>query len=262
MVPGRQANRTLAIAEGKRLWRQFGFAKPRDLVLEDLAFALGVVVIEDALESSEARLVRKGSKGLIRVRLGAHNVGQKRFTIAHEIGHWCLHEKLSQLVACTSDDMVKKYKSSNAEVEANYFASELLMPESIFADLIDVEPLRFERIAELGEYFMTSLTATAIRYVDLSREYTAVVLSNNRKIQWWRGSRSFERTFWIEPGGALSPRTLAADVDGGGLVPADPQEVDLDAWVEDASAVDSDTILEETIRLGRFNQTISLLWLP
>ena len=98
-------NKTIAEGEAEWLWKLYGLTKPDDLILEDIAFARGVIVIEGPLEKMEARLVRSGDKGLIRIRHNISNRGQKRFAIAHELGHWELHKKKSQFFACTSDEI-------------------------------------------------------------------------------------------------------------------------------------------------------------
>ena len=74
------------IAASKTL-RRFGLRDPRRLVLEDLAMALGVVVIDAPLQGAEARLVRRGEKGLIRVSEDIPELGRRRFAIGHELGH-------------------------------------------------------------------------------------------------------------------------------------------------------------------------------
>ena len=110
------------------VWKLYGFTSPKELVLEDLAFAMGVLVMEGRLDGAEARLLRKGSRGIMRVKADIPEPGHKRFAIAHELGHWLLHGSVSQVLACTSEDMVAQYKGSEPEIEANYFASALLMP--------------------------------------------------------------------------------------------------------------------------------------
>jgi hypothetical protein len=42
-----------------------------------------------------------------------------QFAVAHDLGHWLLHKNVSQVLACTSEDMVAKYKASPPEIEAN-----------------------------------------------------------------------------------------------------------------------------------------------
>ena len=154
--------KTMAEGEAEWLWKLYGILKPDELILEDIAFARGVIVTEGPLEKMEARLVRIGNKGLIRISHDISNRGQKRFAIAHELGHWQLHEKISQFFACTSDDMVASYKTSPQEGEANIFAASLLMPSNLFVDQTNNKEFSFETIGNLAEYFITSLTATAI----------------------------------------------------------------------------------------------------
>ena len=90
----------------------FGFVGPEELVLEDMAFARGVLVIDATLDSADARLVRSGDRGIIRVSDAIPEAGRRRFAIAHELGHWEMHSKVTQLAVCTDDDMVANYKAS------------------------------------------------------------------------------------------------------------------------------------------------------
>src|SRR5579884_4050918 len=131
-MPARKPNKVLAHAEANGIWSLYGFSSPQDLVLEDLALAMGVLVMDGPLQGADARLLRKGTKGLIRVKDTIPESGRRRFAISHELGHWLLHKNVSQVLACTSEDMVAQYKASDPEIEANYFAAALLMPETLF----------------------------------------------------------------------------------------------------------------------------------
>jgi Zn-dependent peptidase ImmA (M78 family) len=173
------------------IWTPYGLASPKDLVLEDLALAMGVLVIEDRLDGADARLLRRGSKGIIRVKATIPENGRKRFAVAHELGHWVLHESLSQIVACTSDDMLEQYKASVPEIEANYFASALSMPEFLFRPKIRGTRHSIDLIKALADEFGTSLTATFIRYVELADDYCAVVSSEGGRVRWWRARHCF-----------------------------------------------------------------------
>ena len=64
-----------------------------------------VLVREGALSGSEAYLIRKGNKGIIRVRKDIPEAGRKRFAIAHELGHWEMHSEETQLKFCSEDDI-------------------------------------------------------------------------------------------------------------------------------------------------------------
>jgi hypothetical protein len=253
---------TVAEGEAEWLWRLYGFTQPDELILEDLALARGVIVTEGPLEKMEARLVRSGNKGLIRVNQNIPYVGQKRFAIAHELGHWQLHEKVSQFFACTSDDMVASYKASAQEGEANIFAASLLMPSNLFVVQANNKEFSFTAISNLANYFVTSFTATAIRFVDLSGDYFAIVFSEAGKIRWWHGSDCFENKFWITPGTPLSTNTIAGSLFCKKQKSEGHEEIDIKAWCENSSYYESDTFIEESKYFERYNQVITLLRLP
>ena len=257
----KKSNYRITMAERKAewLWRLYGLTKPEELILEDLAFARNVIVTEGVLDKMEARLLRRGDKGLIRVRKDIFYPGQKRFAIAHELGHWELHKKVSQFFACTSADLVASYKTSPQEGEANIFAAGLLMPSGLFLAHTKKKDFNFETISELTEIFNTSLTSTARRYAYLSNDYCAVVCSESEKIKWWRGSDDFESAFWISPRMQLSVNTVAGGLFKNKSRSVNSEEVDIDAWCDKSSLCESNTFIEESRYFERFNQVITLL---
>src|SRR4051812_38312501 len=103
-------NRILPAAEADRIWVLYGYTSPKELVLEDLAMALGIVVLDGRLDSALGRLVRSGDSGIARISQDIKEPGRRRFAIAHEIGHWLLHKKVAHLLACTEEDMLASYK--------------------------------------------------------------------------------------------------------------------------------------------------------
>lgn len=254
--------KTIAIGEADRLWEIFGFSGPRDLVLEDLALARGVVVTEGPLDKMEARLVRQGTRGLMRVKSDIPEIGRKRFAVAHELGHWELHQGISQIFACTEDDMVASYRTSVPEAEANYFASGLLMPTKLFSERTGGTSLSVAVISDLANHFGASFTAAAMRYVDANSEACALVVSSAGRIKWWRGSKDFEDQFWISGGSVLSSSTVSGSVFKGGRRPVGPEKVDIYAWSERGGTEDEDVFIEECLIQERYGQILSLLRLP
>jgi len=254
--------RTVAQGEAERFWRLYGFSTPDELVLEELAFARGVIVIEGPLDGMEARLVRDGERGLIRIKDHASGRGRKRFAVAHELGHWELHKEVSQLFACTSRDMVASYRDSPEEGQANHFAACLLMPAHLFLKHVQDQQLSFDILNDTREYFGTSLTATAIRWTELSDDYCAVVVAQEGKIRWWRGSACFEDRFWLPCGAALSRNTVAASLTRQGRDHAGPEEVDIDAWSTRGLDEHSGVFIEESVYMKSYRQVMSVLRLP
>ncbi|MDQ3647613.1 MAG: ImmA/IrrE family metallo-endopeptidase [Actinomycetota bacterium] len=57
--------------------------------------------------------------------------GRRRFTISHELGHWCLHRQDGEPVYCRSgvvDPQAERPERPLGEREADAFAAALLMP--------------------------------------------------------------------------------------------------------------------------------------
>jgi hypothetical protein len=103
--------------------------------VEDLSTAPGVPVIE----------ATKGLSGLLLPSLGEIWVnagearewpGRRRFTISHELGHWCLH-RTSGAVWCRKhavdppEGEARPAGRPPAEAEADEFAAALLMPAGL-----------------------------------------------------------------------------------------------------------------------------------
>lgn len=88
---------------------------------------------------------------------------RKKFTIAHEIGHFLLHEGAkNRLEKVNYDD-----DESEDETEANYFAASLLMPEKMVKDAL--KEMSFD---EMVEYFNVSRTAliNRIRWISQNEQ--------------------------------------------------------------------------------------------
>ena len=158
-------NKRIAEREGERFWKLFAFSSPHELVLEDIALARGVIVIEGPLKGMEARLIRQGSKGLIRVKDSMRELGRVRFAIAHELGHWELHKEKQQLFSCTTEDMLTSYKGSSIEAEANLFAAEFLMPAAEISK--QLYNLNLPRLADLKRHWRVSMGALLVRAREL-----------------------------------------------------------------------------------------------
>jgi Zn-dependent peptidase ImmA (M78 family) len=256
-------NRVIAAAEADGLWSLYGLKSPSELILEDIAMAQGIVVMDGPLDSALARLVRSGDTGIVRINERIKLPGQRRFAIAHEIGHWRLHEKVAHLLACTDEDMLPSAQGNILEAEASIFASALLMPEFLFTKRVGGRLPTTSTIKDLADFFGTSITAAAVRYVETATDYCVFVLSENNRIRWWRASNSFgDHELWMDNRTILPRASPAANFFRGEEVPATPQHVDLNLWLGDLPNIYSDTVIEQAIPLSSYKQVISLLWLP
>jgi Zn-dependent peptidase ImmA (M78 family) len=249
-------NRKRAEEAAKNLWRKYEFASPADLKIDVLAYARGVVVIDDHMDSADARLLRRGNKGLVRVNRAIPEPGRRRFVIAHEVGHFEMHAGDSQYASCTSEDMVADYKGSKLEVEANWFAAELLMPSDQFRKEMDHAFPSFDAIRKLKDHFLTSITATALRFIDFSEDYCALVVSENGRVRWWRANDGFRQRCFIRCGMELPEGTAAGAIHRGEKYEEEPVKVDAEAWGGPAYETDW---WEDVQVMPNYGQTLSLI---
>lgn len=125
-------------------------------LLEILGIKLISIPMEDDV-SGMLSLADNSKDWVVKVN-ALHHPNRQRFTIAHEIAHFCRHRFLQ---AKFEDlNFFRNGETNQMEVEANRFASELLMPESIFRDRV-----RFfsGSIEEIAKFFNVSTLAVRVR---------------------------------------------------------------------------------------------------
>jgi len=252
----RAINRIRAEGSAWKLTQDYCLDAPGPTPVEDIAMDRGVVCLEAKLTGCLARLVRKANRGVIRTSLGIREPGRKRFAIGHELGHWFLHEAESQYFVCTAEQM-REYKGSPIEVEANIFASELLMPTFLFRPIAENAAPCLQSVKDLGAKFLTSLTATGMKFVELNRYECVLVLSTNGCVTWvkQKANRSGLR---IENGMVLHQDSLARYVsDSSGKL--GPTKVDPQVWITGNWHERHIAITEESWMLDGYNAVLSLL---
>jgi Zn-dependent peptidase ImmA (M78 family) len=256
----------LIAAEGAAyfLIESCGISSAKEIVLEDIALSEGVTILDGGIQGAEARLARVGDKGIIRVRAGIAESGRRRFAVAHEMGHWKLHQNDSQWQFCAESDIreneIRSYTESPLEIEANAFASELLMPTFLFRPRAEqVEP-DLELIKVLAAEFDVTLTAAALRFVDESDAACMVVFSKNGKVAWWRRSSRAERErVWIDKDWPISADTLAFQCHKNEPVPPDGIKGEASDWFGEEIAERIGGVVEQSMLLGRYSTVLTLL---
>ena len=234
---------------------------PSEINVELIAEVRGATVVESSLTSCEGRLVRRGKRGKITVPLNEKNIGRKRFSIGHELGHFELHSNLASVITCSKEDMTDWGGYKKRETEANLFSAELLMPRPLFEPRIILKKPTMKLIEALGSEFCTSITATACRYMQVTREPCALVYSVDGKIKW--SMRNDFDYFLKRRGERLDEGSFAHDAfKGDGDIPSGSL-VSVSAWVESTDSRYEDIeIFESTRFLEFYNATITLLWQP
>jgi len=245
-----------AQASAYKVWKAYGFPHPREVPLEDLAMDRDVFVTEGELKGAEGRLIRKKSNGVITIRSSIRFAGRKRFTLAHELGHWEMHDGCSQFI-CNERDM-RDYGSSPLEYEANGFAAELLMPTKHFRPQCQKDDLSWETIEQLAEEFLTTLTATAIRCAQVSKHKLAIVWHENGYVKWCYSDQR-RNVPYVRVGMPVPQYSSAASSERES--PPRIDHYDQADWYPELSW-GKEGILEATKWMPRLDAGLTLLWLP
>ena len=132
---------------------------------------LGIKIDESDLgRDCSGVLVRQGDRAVIGVNRLDHP-NRRRFTIAHEIGHYLLHERETYVdtgYRVNFRDLDSGSGTKSEEIEANRFAAALLMPEPMvkraFDDFaFDLADTRDDDLRALAKLFGVSTQAMAYR---------------------------------------------------------------------------------------------------
>ena len=136
----------------------------------EIAKQEGIEINYHELEDNvSGMLIRKETSAVIAINV-KHHENRKRFTIAHELGHYMLHRSEPTVYV---DDLLVHFRADRRianydpkESEANQFAAALLMPASfIRADLSDaaIDISDDEAVERLAAKYKVSLQAFTIR---------------------------------------------------------------------------------------------------
>src|SRR5258708_6397473 len=138
---------------------------------------------EQPQDGFEGCTIRSGGRVGIILNSNVAYKPRRKFTLAHEIGHVRMtsHQGSFQCVSAA----VESPLASKQEAEANEFASELILPAAWFYDDIRFKAPSMELIRGLSaDRYETSLTATALKYIKISDDPCALVLSEGGKVKW------------------------------------------------------------------------------
>ncbi len=243
--------------------REFCVTKASDIALEEFAICKMLFPQERQLEGCDARLLinlQEGT-GFATINANIPEPGRKRFALAHEIGHFSLHRNINRHWKCTEFDFLKWYQSSEAEPEANAFAAQLLMPEDIFRKISQGKPPGFNSVQQIADEFNTTLTAAAIRYVEIGNHPCALFSSKDGKISWFRVSPDFPHKV-ATPKSKVLEESCAWAFFVNKPVPVGPQSVPDYSWLDFTGAAGKIKLFEEVIPMRGYGIALSLVWTP
>ncbi|MBU8541765.1 ImmA/IrrE family metallo-endopeptidase [Falsiroseomonas tokyonensis] len=239
-------------------------AFPIAVPIEDWAAALDIAAIETLeTEGFEGGLMMFAdrSSGTILVNKAA-GWRRRRFTIAHELGHFLLPwhtPRNGEAFRCSKKDMAVFRTQPGGdryvemEAQANRFAAGVLMPSAPFrADLRARRHFEVSHIVELADRYDVSKEACARRCADLHDDAIAVVVSRDGIFQRaYRGS-DFPR-FSVAAGHPLPPASVASRATLAAEQVSAWHELAADHWLERARG----TLCEQTLgQQGGFRLTL------
>jgi len=192
-----------------------------------------------------------------------------RFTLAHELGHYFIDEHRNALLSGVDPHYSQtEYESSSpVEMEADAFASNLLLPRSRFLAEGKRAPLGLAGVIALSRHFATSITATAIRYTREELVPCTIIKWDEDGFCWkWFSPETFRAGFrkTIETRMDLPPDSATALVFSGAI----PENSEIhqrgstaSLWFPFLTESSSRSVIlhEEALSLGRFG-VLTLLY--
>jgi hypothetical protein len=149
------------------------------------------------------------------------------------------------------------------ELEADNFSVGLLMPSTPFKRELNRRSPGFATVEHMAGLCETSLTATAIRYAELSNDAVAVIVSTGKVIDYCIMSdamKTLPQLTWLRKGSPVPGNTET------GRLNANPHsvlegerasaEIDVIDWL---GGTHSAIVTEDVIGLGRYGKTLTVL---
>lgn len=155
------------VSKVEELLGRFDVRRP-PVAVDKIAKKLGLLLCPlPADDEISGAIVRRNDRVVIAIN-PAHHINRQRFTIAHELGHFFFHEGLEEHVDQNFRIAWRKADSSKginwAEIEANRFAAELLMPTRFLqAELESLEEIDKRTVALLARKYVVSPESMKIR---------------------------------------------------------------------------------------------------
>lgn len=232
---------------------ELGINTPEQINLELIAQYCGATVLYESLNSCEAYLLGKAERAVICINQDAPR-SRQRFSIGHELGHW-MHDRGKMASLYLSEVHVEEWSKAAIEKRANQYAKELLMPTEIFSPLAQRRDMTFATVKDLARIFETSLTATAIRLVELSSASAMLICYRKQKSPWFFRSKSLPAFNPLKtPGNSTIAHQILAGKIREGVIP----KVALEECLEPTKLPPSN-VQEHSLRITE-DAVLTLLW--
>jgi len=245
----------MPLTPAEQLLQELGVTEPDEIDLVAIAQYVGARVRYHSLDGCEARIIGNSNSAIITVN-NASPPRRKRFSIAHELGHW--HHHRGKSLVCRVDEYQPHHRLTPERI-ADAYAADLLMPNYLFQPLAQQQgKLTLKVVATLADAFKTSRTATAIRLVD-SDLFPALLVCHGqreRERKWFTRAPSVP-DYWF-PNEQINAASSALDILYGRKSDDPlPRKISAGAWFNCREALGRE-IQEQTMRTTE-GEVITLL---
>ena len=239
----------------KVLLNELGITEPHDIQIEAIAQYCGATIVYETLSGCEARIIGFGDQAIITVKKNSTRERQ-RFSAGHELGHW-MRDRGKISFQCQSRDFTGEWDEDNPERRANRYATDILLPDFMFSPRAKNRPITFQTVQELASEFKTSVTATAIRLIELGSFPAMIICYGPGKRRWFIRGEDVPHFLW--PVGMPEHGTVAHSLLQGQMVKSrEPAEVYADSWITHRDS-HKYKIVEDSLRVSG-DLILTLLW--
>ena len=212
-----------------------------------------VDIIEEEMSDFEGMLQTDEHKSSGRIILNSkRNHSRKRYTIAHEIGHYVNpthYPIIPNQFQCTEKDFRIDHNNTSTrhfkmEAEANQFAAELLMPSEWLSNYSKSNLIPdIKHIIEISDRFKVSKEASGRRFVEVASPPLAIIFSRNGKIRYFKKNQNFN---WLAVSNnqKIPKESITAKFTGNVGEISDIETVDAHIWLKKSPNI---TLGEQTI---------------
>jgi len=217
-----------ALRPAEKLLKELGITRPEEIDLDALAWTRGAAVRYRFMEKCEATIVGSKDKAIITVNSNSIPT-RKRFSLAHEIGHW--HHHKGRVLFCGPREIGNPaHRALDPESQADQFASDLILPDYMFRPRIaKMKRLTLSNMAEIAEEFSASRTATLLKLVE-SDSFPIIVICHGKERRRWFRRAPMIPDFWF-PNEELDHESYAFEMLFGEIAESRfPHKIGADAW--------------------------------
>jgi hypothetical protein len=210
-------------------------------------------------------LLRHGNEFGILYATNIPSKGFQRFSVSHELGHYFLEGHIDHVLPKDGFHASRAgfISGDPYELEADHFAAGLLMPSGLFKRALNKVGVGLPAVEAMEDMCQTSLTASAIRYAQLTSDAVAVIISTGQTIDYCFLSdaiKSLPQLTWLRKGSAVpgSTETAQMNADPGRVLRAEraDNETDVMDWLGGTRSI---MVTEEVVGLGWYGKTLTVL---